>query len=340
MKVFVTGGTGFIGGHVVRRLRGRGDDVRALVRSPEKAGQLADLGCELISGTLADKDAIRAAMDGMDAAIHGAAMYEVGIPKSEHQAMYEANVIGTENVLRSALEVGLGRIVYVSTVGAFGNTKGQVVDESYQHPGAGYTSYYEETKVEAHRLAKRLIADEGLPCVIVQPGGVYGPDDHSALGRQMNQFLDGRMPMIAFPDLGMNMVHVDDVAQGILLALDQGTLGESYVLGGQITTMRELIDTLARVSDKKAPKRALPTSMMRAMTPFGSIVGKLMNQGPNLRELIASADNVTFWAKHDKAIAELDYSPRGLEQGLRDTLESEGRLPPRAAATAGAAAPS
>jgi dihydroflavonol-4-reductase len=327
MRVFVTGGTGFIGGHVVARLRQRGDEVRALVRSPEKGGPLAELGCELVSGSLADKDAIRAGMEGCDAVIHGAAMYEVGIPESEHQAMYDANVIGTENVLRAALESNVDRVVYISTVGAFGNTKGEVVDESYQHPGAGYTSYYEETKVEAHRLAKHLIADEGLPGVIVQPGGVYGPDDHSALGRQMNQFLAGRMPMIAFPDLGMNMVHVDDVASGVLLALDSGKVGESYVLGGQLTTMRELIDTLARVSHKKAPKRALPTSLMKAMTPLGPVVGKVMNQGPNLRELINSADNVTFWAKHDKAMGELGYSPRGLEQGLRDMLAAEGKLP-------------
>jgi len=327
MRVFLTGGTGFIGGHVASQLRERGDDVRALVRSPEKGAALTELGCELVPGTLSDKDAIRAGMDGCDAAVHGAAVYEVGIPESEHRAMYEANVIGTDNVLRAALEAKLGRVVYISTVGAFGNTKGQIVDESYQHPGTGFTSYYEETKVEAHRLAKRLIAEEGLPGVIVQPGGVYGPDDHSALGRQMNQFLAGRMPLIAFPELGFNMVHVDDVAAGVLLALDNGKVGEAYVLGGQITTMRELIQTLARVAGRKPPKRALPTGLMKAMTPLGPVVGKAMNQGPNLRELINSADNVTFWAKHDKAMAELHYSPRGLEQGLRDTLEAEGRLP-------------
>ena len=327
MRVFVTGGTGFIGGHVARMLRERGDEVRALVRSPDKGTALTELGCELVPGTLSNKDAIRAGMEGCDAAIHGAAVYEVGIPESEHRAMYEANVIGTENVLRAALEAKLDRVVYISTVGAFGNTKGQVVDESYQHPSAGYTSYYEETKVEAHRLAMRLIAEEALPCVIVQPGGVYGPEDHSAVGRQMNQFLAGRMPLIAFPDLGFNMVHVDDVAAGVLLALDKGKVGEAYVLGGQITTMRELIQTLARAAGKKAPTRTLPTGVMKAMAPIGPIVGKVMNQGPNLRELISSADNVTFWAKHDKAIAELGYSPRGLEQGLRDTLEVEGKLP-------------
>jgi dihydroflavonol-4-reductase len=327
MRVFVTGGTGFIGGQVVRRLRERGDEVRALVRSPDKGQALADLGCELVSGTLSNKDAIGAGMQGCEAAIHGAAVYEVGIPESEHRAMYEANVIGTENVLRATLEAKLPKVVYISTVGAFGNTKGQVVDESYEHPGTSFTSYYEETKLEAHRLAKRLIAEEGLSCVIVQPGGVYGPQDHSAIGQQMNQFLAGRMPLIAFPDLGFNMVHVDDVAAGVLLALDKGKSGEAYVLGGQITTMRELIQTLARVAGKKAPRRALPTPLMKAMTPFGPIVGKVMGQGPNLRELISSADNVTFWAKHDKAMAELEYSPRGLEQGLRDTLAAEGKLP-------------
>ncbi len=325
MRVFVTGGTGFIGGQVVRMLRERGDEVRALVRSPDKGRALADSGCELVSGALSDKEAIGAGIQGCDAAIHGAAVYEVGIPESEHRAMYEANVIGTENVLRAALEAKLPKVVYISTVGAFGNTKGQVVDESYVHPGTSFTSYYEETKLEAHRLAKRLIAEEGLPCVIVQPGGVYGPRDHSAIGQQMNQFLAGRMPLIAFPDLGFNMVHVDDVAAGVLLALDKGKPGEAYVLGGQITTMRELIQTLAKVAGKKAPRRALPTPLMKAMTPFGPIVGKVMGQGPNLRELISSADNVTFWAKHDKAMAELEYSPRGLEQGLRDTLEAEGK---------------
>ena len=327
MKVFVTGGTGFIGGHVIRALRARGDEVRALVRNPDKGRPLAELGCELVSGSLESRAAIASGMEGCDAAIHGAAVYEVGIPESEHRAMYEANVLGTENVLRAALDAKVPKVVYISTVAAFGNTHGEVVDESYEHPGGSFTSYYEETKVEAHRLAKRLIAEEGLPCVIVQPGGVYGPDDHSAVGRQMNQFLAGRMPLLAFPEVGFNMVHVDDVADGILLALDTGKPGEAYVLGGQITTMRELISTLARVAGKKAPRRSLPTPLMKAMTPFGPIVGKVMGQGPNLRELINSADNVTFWAKHDKAMAELGYSPRGLDQGLRDTLEAEGRLP-------------
>jgi nucleoside-diphosphate-sugar epimerase len=326
MRVFLTGGTGFIGGHVARRLRDRADDVRVLVRDLEKGRALEALGCELVVGDLGDEAAIAAGLEGCDALIHSAAIYEVGIPASEHRAMYEANVLGTERVLRAALAAQTPKVVYVSTVGAFGNTHGEVVDESYEHPGKEFTSYYEQTKYEAHQIAERLIAEEGLPCVIVQPGGVYGPDDHSAIGQQINQFLAGRMPMIAFPDLGMNMVHVEDVAAGILLALDKGVPGEAYVLGGEITTMRELIATVGRVAGREPPKRAIPTPLLRAMTPVGGLVGKIMGQPTNLRELISSADGVTFWAKHDKAIAELGYSPRGLEAGLRDTLAAEGKL--------------
>lgn len=162
--------------------------------------------------------------------------------------------------------------------------------------------------------------------MIVQPGGVYGPEDHSAVGKQMNDFVAGRMPLIAFPDLGFSLVHVEDVADGVILALDEGKPGESYILGGEVTTMRGLIETLARVTGKKAPKRAMPTPVLKALTPIGPVVGKLMGQPPNLRELISSADGVTFWARHDKAMGELDYSPRGLEQGLHDTLAAEGKL--------------
>jgi dihydroflavonol-4-reductase len=216
VRIFVTGATGFIGRRVVRELRARDDKVICLVRSPEKGRELTALGCELLEGDLSDEAALRGGMEGADAVIHGAAVYEVGIPKSDHEAMYDANVLGTERVLRAALAAKVRKVVYISTVAAFGNTHGEVVDETYIHPADDYTSFYEETKVQAHRVARRLIDEQELPCVIVQPGAVYGPQDHSALGSQIDQFLAGRMPMIAFPDLGMNLVYVDDVAQGVL----------------------------------------------------------------------------------------------------------------------------
>lgn len=330
MKVFVTGGTGFIGGAVVRQLRARGDDVVALVRTPAKATQLEELGCTLVSGDLNDEPAIRAGMAGCDAVIHAAAVYEVGIPASARQSMREANVGGTERVLGAALEAKIAKVVYVSTVGIFGNTNGQVVDESYEHQGE-FLSEYEKTKWEAHQVAKRLIG-EGLPCVIVQPGGVYGPGDTSSIGQLLNQFLEGKMPLIPFPELGMCLTHVEDIAGGIVLALDKGAAGESYIISGPVTTVREAIGIVAAETGKKAPKRALPTGVMKALTPIGPLVGKIMGQPPNLRELIASADGVTFWANHDKATKELGYQPRGLEEGLRATLEAEGKLPAGTAA--------
>ncbi len=331
MKVFVTGGTGFIGGEVARQLRARGEEVVCLVRNPEKGGKLTDLGCELISGDLSDDAAIRRGMEGCDAAIHAAAMYEVGIPAKQHPAMYEANVKGTELVLRAALDVGVAKIVYVSTVGAFGNTHRKVVDESYEHPGKEFTSYYEETKLEAHRIAKRMIQEDGLPGVIVQPGGVYGPGDTSQVADLLEQFLSGKLPLLPFPELGICLTHVEDIAGGILLAMDKGRVGETYVLSGPVTTMRDAVEVVAGLSGRKAPKRALPTSLMKAMVPIGPLVGKMMGQPPNLREMISSADGVTFWASHEKASRELGYAPRGMEEGMRQTLEADERFPAPAA---------
>jgi nucleoside-diphosphate-sugar epimerase len=320
MRVFLTGGTGFIGGEVARRLRTRGDDVRALVRSPEKAAALSQAGCELMAGDLSDATVLAAAMKDQDAVIHVAAIYEIGVSKKRHPAMWETNVEGTARVLKAANEAGVSKIVYVSTVAAFGNTHGVVVDETYKHPGDSYTSEYERTKVEAHNLARDLIAKDKLPVVIVQPGVVYGPGDHSDTGAMIDRFLAGKLPMLAYPELGMNAVHRDDVADGILLALDRGKPGESYVLGGEVTTMRDFVGTLAKVSGKKAPSKAVPHTMIAMAAPFGRLVGPMMGFGPNMREMISSAHNVTFWAKDDKARRELGYSPRTLEEGLKDLL--------------------
>jgi nucleoside-diphosphate-sugar epimerase len=327
VRVFVTGGTGFIGGEVVRQLRARGDEVRCLVRNEAKAAKLRELGCEIVAGDLGDADAIRRGMEGCDAVIHAAAMYEVGIPASRRPAMWEANVTGAERVFKAALEARVRRLIHVSTVGAFGNTHRRVVDEGYEHPGKEFTSYYEETKLEAHRIAKRMIAERGLPAIIVQPGGVYGPGDTSQVADLMEQFFSGRMPLIPFPELGICMSHVEDIAAGILLALDKGKQGEAYVLSGPVTTMRDTVDIVAGLTDRKPPRRAVPVALLKALTPVGPLVGKLMGQPPNLRELISSADGVTFWASHEKATRELGYSPRGMEEGLRQTLEADDRFP-------------
>jgi dihydroflavonol-4-reductase len=321
MRAFVTGGTGFIGERVIERLRARGDDVVALVRSPGKAQRLGELGCELAEGDLSDADAIRRGMEGCDAVFHVAAIYKIGIPKTERETMYDANVRGTERVLDAAIGAGVPRVVYVSTVNVFGNTRGEVVDERYERPRDGWLSCYDETKFLSHEVAKDRIA-KGAPIVIVQPGGVYGPGDHSDLGNVLDQLEKGRLVALPFGDLGINFVHVDDAADGILLAHDKGTIGESYVIGGQIGTMREFVEKAAEISERRPPRFGLPTAVLKAMAPLGPMVAKPLGLQPNLGETIKVSDGVTYWARDDKARRELGYAPRDLDTGLRATLSS------------------
>ena len=307
---------------MAKKLRERGDEVVALVRSPDRAAKLREAGCELVQGDLSDLAVIKRGLERADACIHAAAIYKVGIPKKERQSMYESNVNGTENVLDSAIDAGVGKIVYVSTVGVFGNTKQQVVDETYQrNESEGFLSCYDETKYKSHQIAKDRIA-KGAPVVIVQPGGVYGPGDHSELGNFIDQTRTGKLRAKAFPQLGFNLVYVDDVVDGILLALDKGKVGESYVLGGQIARMDDLISKTAELSGRKAPKATLPVALMKLSAPLGPVVGPIMGFPPNFGEAIRASDGVTYWATHDKAMQELGYSPRNLETGLKQTLEA------------------
>jgi nucleoside-diphosphate-sugar epimerase len=316
VRVFLTGGTGFIGGEVARLLRDRGDEVRALVRTPAKATALRELDCELVEGDLSDEEALRIALDGVDAVIHGAAVYEVGVAPARREILIDTNVRGTERVLGAALAAGVRKAVYVSTVAVFGNTKGAVADEEWVRPaGLGYTSVYEQTKVQAHERAQELCA-QGLPLVTVQPGVVYGPGDTSEVGGLFDRLLAGKLPLLPFPDLGVTPVHRDDVATGILLALDKGANASSYVLAGEPTRMRDLMAELARVGGKKAPRAALPTAVIKAIAPFGGLVGPLLGLPPNIGELVASSDGVTFWARSDKAQRELGWVHRPLADGL------------------------
>ena len=321
MKAFVTGGTGFIGGYVVRKLRARGDGVVALVRSPQKAKGLEDLGCELVAGDLSDQERLRAAMTGCDSVFHVAAVYKVGIPKSECPDMHEANVAGTERTLDAAVAAGVSRIVYVSTVGYFGNTRGEVVDETYVRTPGDWLSCYDETKYLAHEVAKDRIA-KGAPVVIAQPGAVYGPGDTSEAGQFVMQMATGKVKFITFPEVGFNFGFVDDIADGIILVHDKGAIGESYVLGGELSTLGDVVKKGAAIAGAKPPRITMPGFMVKASLPLAPVVTKMMGLPPNLRELIKSSDGVTYWASDAKARSELGYSPRGLEEGLQETVAS------------------
>jgi nucleoside-diphosphate-sugar epimerase len=175
--------------------------------------------------------------------------------------------------------------------------------------------------VEAHRIALERAA-AGAPVVIVQPGAIYGPGDHSAVGTQIDQAARGKLPALAFPKLGLNMVYVDDVADGIIAAHDRGRPGESYVLGGEITTLGDLVRRAAEIGGRRPPRLTMPTPLLKAMVPIAPLVTKPMGVGPNLRELISASDGVTYWARDDKARRELGYAPRDLDAGLRETLSA------------------
>lgn len=301
MRAFVTGATGFLGGRLTEALRARGDEVVALDRS---------------TSPLSDRNALRKAMEGCDAVFHLAAVYKVGVPRSERGRMFETNVEGTANVIDAAWDVHVPRIVYVSTVNVFGNTHGEVVDETYERRAGDWLSAYDWTKYEAHQVAKDRI-ERGAPVVIAQPGAVYGPGDRSELGKELDRARNGKLLFKALADVGVNAVHVDDVVAGLLLVHAHGRTGESYVLGGQITTLGEMIDLVA----PKPVRLTLPTPLLKAMIPAGPLIGKVMGTGPNLRELISASAGVTYWATDAKARSELGYEPRGLADGLA-TLDS------------------
>jgi len=317
MKAFVTGGTGFIGKQLVRKLRERGDEVVALVRTPSKA---TDLDAEIVQGDLSDEDAIRQGVQGCDSVFHVGATYKVGIPKTEHAAMYDANVKGTERVIDNAVEAGVQRIVYVSTGNVYGNTRGQVVDETYVRPQPpDFLSYYDETKYLAHQAALERIK-AGAPVIIAQPGGVYGPGDPSELGNMIDQARTGKLKLRLFPDAGFNFIYVDDVADGLLLVHDKGRIGEAYNIAGEKATMGDLVDKTCELVGRKPPKATMPPALMKMAIPIGPVVGKIMGFPPNLGELIKTSDGVTFWMTDQKARDELGFAPRDLDSGLRQTL--------------------
>jgi dihydroflavonol-4-reductase len=315
-RIVLTGGAGFVGGAVARVLRERGDEVVALVRDPGRAPALAELGAELLADDLSDVSRLTERLQGADAAIHAAGSYRVGIRRSERGAMWDANVGTTTRVLDAAEAAGTRRILYVSTVNVFGNTHRQVVDEDYRRDLAdGFLSWYDETKYGAHEVAEQRVRDR-QPVVIALPSQVYGPGDHSSFGEQLRLAHDGTLRYRAVDDVGVGLVHVDDLAAGIVASLDRGEIGRSYVLSGPTTTLAEAIDLAARLGGRKPPAIRVPTGLLRLLAPIGSVVGQ-----PNLREVIQASDGVTYWASAARARDELGWQARDPESGFRDTFD-------------------
>jgi nucleoside-diphosphate-sugar epimerase len=297
----------------------------AIVRDPETAAaeDLRRLGARVVPGDLSAEPELRAVMTGADGVIHMAGSYLVGIPAAERPAMYEANVGATQRVLDAAIAAGVARIVYISTVNVFGNTHGRIVDETYQRDlGEGFVSYYDETKYRAHVAAEGRI-EAGAPIVIVQPGTVYGAGDHSGMGAQLKAAYDGTARFIAFADTGIAPTHVDDVAGGIVAALDRGRPGEAYILTATNTRLGDAMRVAARLAGRKPPRLSIPNAVLRIGSRLSPNGGAMLGVAPNLREIVSAADGVTYWASNAKAIADLGFMPRSLEVGLRDAFGSD-----------------
>jgi dihydroflavonol-4-reductase len=322
VRAAVTGGAGFIGRSLVRQLRARGDTVVCLVRDAARAGALRELGCELVEGDLASMpgETLRSALAGADALLHLAGSYRIGIPATEHVAMYQANVVGTRAVLDAAIAAGVPRIVHVSTANVYGNTHGRVVDETYRRPQPPrFLSYYDETKYLAHLAAEERI-DAGAPILIALPCMTYGPGDHSQVGATIGQAMAGRLPVLNAPELGGNLVHVDDLAGGILLVHDKGSIGQEYVLGGEIATLREVVRRAAALAGRRPPLLSTPSWLLGAVGPLGGLIGRALPGAPNLEEMVRASTGVTYWATDAKARVELGYQPRDLAAGLSTLL--------------------
>jgi nucleoside-diphosphate-sugar epimerase len=321
-EIFVTGAAGFIGGRVVRILRNRGDTVSAVIRDPdsEKGATLRAMGVRVVASDLGSVSAIRTAMGRADAVIHLAGSYRIGIQASERPDMYEANVGATQRVMDAAIDMAIPRIVHVSTVGIFGDTRGRIVDETFRRdPNDGFLSYYDETKYQAHQAIAAHVAAR-VPIVIAQPGTVYGPADHSGLGRQLKDAFDGTLPFIALGDIGISPAYVDDVAAGIVAALDRGRLGETYILAGQNMRLIDALDIVSRAGGRSLPRLKLPTAILRVGARLAPNGGRLVGQPPNTGEILRASDGVTYWASSAKAEAELGYRSRALDQGARDAF--------------------
>ncbi|HET9794627.1 MAG TPA: hopanoid-associated sugar epimerase, partial [Thermoanaerobaculia bacterium] len=252
----VTGGTGFVGAHVVRALLARGRAVRCLVRPGRALGTLGSLPVEIARGDLRDPASLARAAAGIDTLYHCAADYRLW--SRDPRELYAANVDGTENALRAAAEAGARRIVHTSSVATLAvRDDGHPATESDAASEDAVIGHYKRSKVRAEKIALRHAA-EGAPVVVVNPSTPVGELDAkpTPTGRIIVDFLAGRMP--AYVDTGLNLVDVRDVAAGHLLAAERGRPGERYILGNRDMTLKEIFDVLARISGVPAPKVRLP----------------------------------------------------------------------------------
>jgi hopanoid-associated sugar epimerase len=315
--VLVTGASGFVGSAVARALIAKGATVRALARASSPKQNLDSLDCEIVFGDMREPADMALAMAGVGRLYHVAADYRLWARDPDE--IVRNNLQGTEAVMYAALQAGVGRIVYTSSVATLGLDH-LPADETAPLSVSGAIGAYKKSKVAAERLVERMVAEEGLPAVIVNPSTPIGPRDvrPTPTGRIIVEAAAGRMP--AFVDTGLNLVHVDDVAEGHLLAMDKGRIGERYVLGGQDVLLRDMLAAIARLGGRKPPTVSLPRAPLYPLAWAAEAVARITGKEPFVTaDALKMASHHMFFTSA-KAERELGYRARPYTEALADAL--------------------
>jgi len=317
MITLVTGATGFVGSHVVRQLVERGERVRVLVRPESRMQALDGLVVDVVRGDLRCASAVRTAMRGVRRVFHAGADYRLWAKNP--MEIYETNVVGTKNIV-SALEAGVERLVYTSTVGTIAVPRARCPDEGTNASLEEMIGHYKRSKF----LAEKVVFDaasNGVPAVIVNPTTPVGPGDWrpTPTGNVILDFLRRRMP--AYVQTGLNVVPVEDVARGHLLAADHGRIGERYLLGGCNMTLKEVLDALSAISGLPPPRVRLPWSAAMALGYVDWIAAAARGREPRIPlEGVRMARHM-MWANSTKAARELGFQPGSVEAALQRAVE-------------------
>jgi len=318
--VLVTGASGFVGSAVARIAQQKGYAVRVLVRPTSPRTNVADLDAEIVTGDMRDETSMRAALRGVRYLLHVAADYRLWAP--DPGEIERSNLEGTEATMRAALKEGVERIVYTSSVATLKVTSsGNSADETSPLKADQAIGVYKRSKVLAERAVERMIAQDGLPAVIVNPSTPIGPRDvkPTPTGRIIVEAALGKIP--AFVDTGLNLVHVDDVAAGHFLALERGKIGERYILGGENLPLQQMLADIAALTGRKAPTISLPRWPLYPLAMGAEALAKFTKREPFVTVDGLKMSKNKMYFSSAKAERELGYRARPYREGLSDALE-------------------
>jgi dihydroflavonol-4-reductase len=313
----VTGASGFVGSAVARALIARGMHVKVLMRPTASRLNIAELHCEPVLGDMRDEESMTAAMKGARYFFHVAADYRLWA--RDPGEIERNNFQGAQATMKAALKAGVERVVYTSSVAAL-KPGASAVDETSRHTPKTVIGAYKRSKLVAEREVERLIREEGLPAVIVAPSTPIGPRDikPTPTGRIIVEAATGRMP--AFVDTGLNLVHVDDVAQWHLAALDRGQIGENYILGGADVALQTMLGDIAFLSGRRAPTIKLPRAPLFPLAWGAEAVARVTGKEPFLTADALRMSRYRMFFSSEKAKRELGYVARPYQEGLKDAL--------------------